>query len=73
MIMRRPSRSGPDIPESSYRVTELRGGAYGITSGLVNTMFLVTKKGVVVVDAPPGLGGKLLISIPEVTPNRSLT
>jgi len=59
---------GPDIPESGYRLTELGGGAFGITSGLVNTMFLVTKRGVVVVDAPPDLGGKLLIGIEEVTP-----
>jgi glyoxylase-like metal-dependent hydrolase (beta-lactamase superfamily II) len=59
---------GPDIPDSGYRVTELGGGAYGITSGLVNTMFLVTKTGVVVVDAPPDLGDKLLTGIEEVTP-----
>ena len=59
---------GPEIPDSGYRVTELGGGAYGITSGMVNTMFLVTKKGVVVVDAPPDLGGKLLTGIEEVTP-----
>jgi glyoxylase-like metal-dependent hydrolase (beta-lactamase superfamily II) len=60
---------GPEIPSSGYRVTELGGGAYGITTGLVNTMFLVTQKGVVVVDAPPDLGGKLLTGIEEVTPN----
>jgi glyoxylase-like metal-dependent hydrolase (beta-lactamase superfamily II) len=60
---------GPEIPDPGYRVTELGGGAYGITSGLVNTMFLVTQKGVVVVDAPPDLGGKLLIGIEDVTPN----
>ena len=59
---------GPEIPESGYRVTELGGGAYGITSGVVNTMFLVTRKGVVVVDAPPGLDEKLLMSVEEVTP-----
>jgi glyoxylase-like metal-dependent hydrolase (beta-lactamase superfamily II) len=59
---------GPDIPDSGYRVTELGGGAYGITSGMVNTMFLVTKNGVVVVDAPPDLGGNLLTGIEEVTP-----
>jgi glyoxylase-like metal-dependent hydrolase (beta-lactamase superfamily II) len=59
---------GPDIPDSGYLVTELGGGAYGITSGLVNTMFLVTNNGVVVVDAPPDLGAKLLTSIEEVTP-----
>jgi glyoxylase-like metal-dependent hydrolase (beta-lactamase superfamily II) len=59
---------GPKIPESGYLVTELGGGAYGITSGMVNTMFLVTKKGVVVVDAPPDLDEKLLMGIEEVTP-----
>ncbi|MFC4015543.1 MBL fold metallo-hydrolase [Nonomuraea purpurea] len=59
---------GPEIPDSGYLLTELGGGVYGITSGLVNTMFLVTKKGVVVVDAPPDLGGKLLMGIEEVTP-----
>ena len=59
---------GPDIPASGYLVTELGGGAYGITSGMVNTMFLVTKNGVVVVDAPPDLAGNLLAGIEEVTP-----
>jgi glyoxylase-like metal-dependent hydrolase (beta-lactamase superfamily II) len=59
---------GPKIPESGYLVTELGGGAYGITNGVVNTMFLVTGKGVVVVDAPMGLDEKLLIGIEEVTP-----
>jgi hypothetical protein len=38
---------GPEIPDMGYRVTDLGGGAYGITNGLVNTMFLVTRKGVV--------------------------
>ncbi len=30
--------TGPAIPESGYRVTELGEGAYGITSGMVNTI-----------------------------------
>ncbi|WP_020575314.1 MBL fold metallo-hydrolase [Actinopolymorpha alba] len=59
--------TGPAIPESGYRVTELGEGAYGITSGMVNTMFLVTRNGVVVVDAPPDLGERLLMGIEEVT------
>jgi len=58
---------GPEIPDSGYLVKELGGGAYGITSGLVNTMFVVTNEGVVVVDAPPDLGGRLLAGIGEVT------
>lgn len=58
---------GPEIPDGGYRVTELGGGAYGITSGMVNTMFLVTRNGVIVVDAPPDLGENLLAGIEEVT------
>ncbi|MFB9179721.1 MBL fold metallo-hydrolase [Dactylosporangium sucinum] len=59
---------GPDIPDSGYLVTELGGGAYFITSGMVNTMFLETRNGVVLVDAPMDLGERLLAGIGEVTP-----
>ncbi|MFI1732088.1 MBL fold metallo-hydrolase [Streptomyces acidicola] len=58
---------GPDIPSSGYLTTDLGGGLYGITSGLVNTMFLVTKRGVVVLDAPRDLGDRFLAAIGEVT------
>jgi glyoxylase-like metal-dependent hydrolase (beta-lactamase superfamily II) len=58
---------GPEIPESGSPVTDLGGGAYGITSGMVNTMFLETKDGVVVVDTPPGLGPALQAGIESVT------
>ncbi|MGW7489421.1 MBL fold metallo-hydrolase [Streptomyces sp. NPDC054786] len=59
---------GPEIPESGYVVTDLGGGVHGITQRVINTMFLVTKNGVVLVDAPPVLGEKLLMAIEEVTP-----
>ncbi|GAA1512720.1 MBL fold metallo-hydrolase [Dactylosporangium maewongense] len=59
---------GPDIPGAGYLVTELGGGAYFITSGTVNTMFLETRNGVVLVDAPTDLGERLLAGIGEVTP-----
>ncbi|MER5513759.1 MBL fold metallo-hydrolase [Streptomyces sp. NPDC048254] len=58
---------GPDIPESGFVVQELGGGAYFVTQGMINTMFVVTKKGVVVVDASPFLGEKLLAAVEEVT------
>ncbi|MGW1887366.1 MBL fold metallo-hydrolase [Streptomyces sp. NPDC001970] len=58
---------GPDIPESGFVVTDLGGGVYGVTQGMINTMFLVTKNGVVLVDAPPALGDRLLKAIEEVT------
>ena len=41
-------------------------GAHGITSGMVNTLFLETRRGVVVVDAPPDLDHRLLQGIEEV-------
>lgn len=59
---------GPGIPASGYVVTDLGGGVHGVTQGMINTMFLVTKEGVVLVDAPPVLGDKLLAAIEEVTP-----
>jgi hypothetical protein len=58
---------GPDIPSSGYLLTDLGEGLHGITSGILNTMFLVTKTGVVLLDAPPDLGDKLLAGIGEVT------
>ncbi|MET8627597.1 MBL fold metallo-hydrolase [Kitasatospora sp. NPDC004669] len=59
---------GPDIHESvGYHVTDLGGGAHGITSGMVNTLFLETRRGVVVVDAPPDLDRRMLQGIEEVT------
>ncbi|MFJ3306853.1 MBL fold metallo-hydrolase [Streptomyces sp. NPDC086549] len=59
---------GPDIPESGYAIKDLGGGAYFVTQGMINTMFVVTKNGVVLVDASPFLGDKLLAAIEEVTP-----
>ncbi|MET7851686.1 MBL fold metallo-hydrolase [Streptomyces avermitilis] len=58
---------GPEIPESGFVVTDLGGGVHGVTQGMVNTMFLVTRKGVVLVDAPPALGDTLPAAIGEVT------
>ncbi|MFE4758630.1 MBL fold metallo-hydrolase [Streptomyces mirabilis] len=59
---------GPDIPESGYVVQDLGGGAHFVTQGMINTMFVETKNGVVLVDASPFLGDKLLESIETVTP-----
>ncbi|MEU2622005.1 MBL fold metallo-hydrolase [Streptomyces sp. NPDC007157] len=59
---------GPDIPESGYVVQDLGGGAHFVTQGMINTMFVETKNGVVLVDASPFLGDKLLEAIESVTP-----
>lgn len=58
---------GPPIPSKGYLVEEIRDHLYWVTDGAYNTMFLVTDKGVVAVDAPPSLGLKYLKAIAEVT------
>jgi len=58
---------GPPIPSKGYLVGKVDDNLYSVTDGAYNTMFLVTEKGVVAVDAPPSLGQKYLKAIAEVT------
>jgi glyoxylase-like metal-dependent hydrolase (beta-lactamase superfamily II) len=59
---------GPPIPTTKgYLVQEIRDHLYWVTDGSYNTMFLVTDKGVVAVDAPPSIGKNYLKAIAEVT------
>ncbi len=57
----------PIPPDKGYYVKEIKDGLYWVTEGVYNTMFLTTGKGVIVVDAPPSFGDKLLKAIAEVT------
>lgn len=63
-----PNAKGPAIPSSGYLLTELGDGLFAIGDGIYNMMFLVTKQGVVAVDAPPTIGGNILRAIRQVTP-----
>src|SRR6476620_10782861 len=58
---------GPKIPAKGYLVQEIRDGLYWLTDGAYQTMFMVTDKGVVAVDAPPTIGNNYLKAISEVT------
>jgi glyoxylase-like metal-dependent hydrolase (beta-lactamase superfamily II) len=58
---------GPAIPPKGYLVQEIRDHLYWVTDGSYNTIFLVTEKGVVAVDAPPSIGKNYLKAIAEVT------
>jgi hypothetical protein len=58
---------GPSIPSKGYLVQEIGDHLYAVSDGVYNTMFLVTEKGVVAVDAPPSLGEKYLRAIADVT------
>ncbi|MFZ0327911.1 MAG: MBL fold metallo-hydrolase [Nitrososphaeraceae archaeon] len=63
---------GPTIPAKGYLVQQIRDHLYWVTDGSYNTMFLVTDKGVVAVDAPPSIGKNYLKAIAEVT-NKPVT
>jgi glyoxylase-like metal-dependent hydrolase (beta-lactamase superfamily II) len=61
------AQKGPAIdPIKGYRIDNLGGGVYAVGDGIYNTMFVVSDAGVILVDAPPTLGAKLLSAIQEV-------
>ena len=53
--------------EKGYDLKEVKDDVYVISSNGYNVMFLVTGKGVVIIDAPPAIGDKILTAISEVT------
>jgi glyoxylase-like metal-dependent hydrolase (beta-lactamase superfamily II) len=58
---------GPPVATKGYIVQQIRDGLYWLTDGAYQTMFMVTDKGVVAVDAPPTIGNNYLKAIAEVT------
>lgn len=77
LILTMPSFAAAPIPEAAqgvpipqdkgYWVEEISDGLYWVTDGTYTTMFLTTGKGVIVVDAPPSIGNKILKAIGGVT------
>lgn len=63
---------GPPIPAKGYLVDEIANGLYWVTEGTYIAVFLETRRGVVVVDAPPTLAAALPAAIGEVT-NKPVT
>jgi glyoxylase-like metal-dependent hydrolase (beta-lactamase superfamily II) len=61
------ARGVPVPQDKGYFVEEIREGLYWVTEGAYTTMFLTTGKGVIVVDAPPTIGDRMLKAIAEVT------
>lgn len=50
-----------------YGVKEIKDGLYWVTDGAYNTMFLVTRDGVIAVDALPTIGERQIAAIREAT------
>ncbi len=58
------SAYGPAVPrDKGYLVEEIRGGLYRVTEGAYQVMFLTTGEGVIVVDTPPSIAGKVLLAV----------
>ncbi len=57
----------PDRIKNGYHVKELQDGVYWVSGGWYDCMFVRTGNGVIVVDAPPSLGERLLDAIASVT------
>jgi len=63
-----PSSSvGPALNADGYFVGRIQGNLYWVTDTYYQAMFLTTRDGVVLVDAPPTIGHNLLRAIQEVT------
>jgi glyoxylase-like metal-dependent hydrolase (beta-lactamase superfamily II) len=59
---------GVPIPQDTgFYVEEIADGLYWVTEGAYTTMFLTTGQGVIVIDAPPTFGNKLVKAIAGVT------
>ena len=57
----------PDRLQKGYHVAEIRDGVYWVTVGWYDCLFVRTGNGVVVLDAPPAVGERLLEAIEGVT------
>ncbi|UUZ62238.1 MBL fold metallo-hydrolase [Polaromonas sp. P1(28)-13] len=67
------AQMGPPIdPLKGYRIDNLGGGVYTVGDGIYSTMFVVSDVGVILVDAPPTLGPKILKAIQEVASGASI-
>ena len=63
-----PKRAlGPPVNADGYFVGQIEGDLYWVTDSIYTAMFLTTKDGVVLVNAPPTIGHNLLRAIGQVT------
>ncbi|MEY9968807.1 glyoxylase-like metal-dependent hydrolase (beta-lactamase superfamily II) [Streptacidiphilus sp. MAP12-16] len=59
--------TGPALNTQGYFVGRVSGNLYWVTDSFYQAMFLSTREGVVLVDAPPTIGHNLLRAIADVT------
>jgi glyoxylase-like metal-dependent hydrolase (beta-lactamase superfamily II) len=61
-----PSALGPALNAQGYYVGRVEKNLYWVTDGVYQAAFLTTRDGVVVLDAPPTIGGNLQRAIDEI-------
>jgi hypothetical protein len=57
----------PIDPNKGYLVKQLKPSVYLITDGGYQSLFVTTGKGVILLDAPPSYGNKIVRAVSEVT------
>jgi len=62
-----PGALGPALNADGYFAGNIHGNLYWVTDSVYQAMFLSTRNGVVLVDAPPTIGHNLLRAIGAVT------
>lgn len=62
-----PGALGPSVNADGYYVANIAGNLYWATDSYYLCMFLSTRRGIVLVDAPPTIGNNLLRAIQDVT------
>jgi glyoxylase-like metal-dependent hydrolase (beta-lactamase superfamily II) len=62
-----PGSLGPALNADGYFVGNINGSLYWVTDSVYQAMFLATREGVVMVDAPPTIGHNLLRAVADVT------
>ncbi len=65
---------GPAIdPAKGYRIEDFGNGAYMVTEGIYQVMLIRTSDGLILADAPPNIGPKLLAAAEEIAPGAPIT
>jgi len=62
-----PSALGPALNADGYFAGRIDGNLYWVTDSFYQAMFLTTREGVVLIDAPPTIGHNLLRAIEAIT------
>ena len=62
-----PGSLGPALNADGYFAGRISGDLYWVTDSFYQAMFLTTRDGVVLIDAPPTIGHNLLRAIEAIT------